>query len=1266
MSALNLDPASPDYLKTLGYIPQMRSSYQSPAVTPNLDNPNGVFIYVPDYATSDTVAVVDPATLAEVDTIELDGNVSDRNLRPNDVDLTPDGTLLYTANLLGNSVSIVDAVTRQVVGALTNGGDLVQPQDLVITPTDTGAGVFVYVLARDTAGDPFLFIFEAGNTSDATALVDQIPLPLYPRSLAISQDGETVYVAANVGYPDLRSEVYVVDVRPSERVIADQIDLPNRIYKLIEAPDDQLLYLTSLWNSVVFVVDLTPGAGYPLITTLKTPGCPLDVAVEPSAGVVHPTVVSVIPSSGCPDGGDPVTITGINFSEGAEVKFGSGNFDPNVVVEGNFAISAVTPAGTGTVDVTVKNQDGNSHTLFGAFSYEYDSTPLNFTTPPYVASQALVGVPGSETVTVEIRWKTDAASDSLVEHRQVGQTTFLQVSDTTLTTNHMATVTGLTPATSYEFRATSAKNCGTPVSSPPEPGTFSFTTLSVPDTTPPEISAGGPTATPNIYDALIQWETNEVATSVVLWDPQIDGNLDRQTVGPDGNSHSVTLTGLQPHTEYEFMVQSADASGNATSSAVKTFTTLFLPDDTPPVIISGPEATYLADDLVIIQWQTDEPSTSFVNYGTSSILEQGVVDIDMVHNHVVFLTNLLPGTVYYYQVGSTDPSGNTVLSIDPLAKTLQTTGTSRLTDDLKAGVVTLRAGAYLTKAEATSGFTTPELPDTTAPQVLSVSVTPLSFDRVLVTVETDEDTSLRAHFGVAGLTDSVFDPTFGQLSSMLLAGLAGDTTYQLSVELADPKGNTTTMVQPTFSTPAEPDTQPPVISALSINPITDTTALLTWTTVEPADATVYFGVQGRPLDRQVGRLGLRTAHEILLTGLNPATTYEARASSRDASNNVGTASPTAFTTASAAPVISSVTPTGAVQGSTVEVAVNGAHLEGATVDFGTGVNVGAVTVNESGTQVRAEITVDPSAAVGPRPVILTTVHGSATASFSVVDETVPVVEILSPLNGAELNSLTVAVYGTVSELAEVTVNGVPATVTEGAPITFDATVTLSGSGLRGISATAIDPSGNRGTDTISVTVTNQPPVAVCADVSVSADASCRAAITPATIDGGSYDPDGTPLVMTVDPAILSGLGPHAVTLMVDDGEIQDSCEATVTVVDDTPPIIDAIAADPSVLWPPNHKMKRVKFDLLSSDICDVEAQTCIVTNVTSDEPIIGCDDDDKEPDWEIDGELSVKLRAERCGEGDGRIYTITVTCTDAAGNTADATTVVAVPHDQGG
>jgi hypothetical protein len=42
----------------------------------------------------------------------------------------------------------------------------------------------------------------------------------------------------------------------------------------------------------------------------------------------------------------------------------------------------------------------------------------------------------------------------------------------------------------------------------------------------------------------------------------------------------------------------------------------------------------------------------------------------------------------------------------------------------------------------------------------------------------------------------------------------------------------------------------------------------------------------------------------------------------------------------------------------------------------------------------------------------------------------------------------------------------------------------------------------------------------------------------------------------------------------------------------------------------------------------------------------------------------VKLRAERLGSGNGRIYAITITCTDAAGKSSSQAVEVSVPHDQ--
>ncbi len=102
--------------------------------------------------------------------------------------------------------------------------------------------------------------------------------------------------------------------------------------------------------------------------------------------------------------------------------------------------------------------------------------------------------------------------------------------------------------------------------------------------------------------------------------------------------------------------------------------------------------------------------------------------------------------------------------------------------------------------------------------------------------------------------------------------------------------------------------------------------------------------------------------------------------------------------------------------------------------------------------------------------------------------------------------------------------------------------------------------------------------------------------------------------------------------------------------------IDSLTANPNVLWPPDHKLVAVTVAAATSGNCS--AVTCKIVSVTSNESIAP-------EDAVITGNLTVNLRAERSGDGRGRVYTITVQCTDAAGNVTTKTVTVTVPHDQG-
>jgi hypothetical protein len=117
----------------------------------------------------------------------------------------------------------------------------------------------------------------------------------------------------------------------------------------------------------------------------------------------------------------------------------------------------------------------------------------------------------------------------------------------------------------------------------------------------------------------------------------------------------------------------------------------------------------------------------------------------------------------------------------------------------------------------------------------------------------------------------------------------------------------------------------------------------------------------------------------------------------------------------------------------------------------------------------------------------------------------------------------------------------------------------------------------------------------------------------------------------------------------------------MTTVSNPPPAITGASADPSQLWPPNHKMVNVTISYSVSDNC---GQVATSLSVTSNEPVNGNGDGNTSPDWVVVDAHHVQLRAERAGGGSGRIYTITIAATDSAGNTSTQKVTVTVAHNQ--
>lgn len=155
---------------------------------------------------------------------------------------------------------------------------------------------------------------------------------------------------------------------------------------------------------------------------------------------------------------------------------------------------------------------------------------------------------------------------------------------------------------------------------------------------------------------------------------------------------------------------------------------------------------------------------------------------------------------------------------------------------------------------------------------------------------------------------------------------------------------------------------------------------------------------------------------------------------------------------------------------------------------------------------------------------------------------------------------------------------------------------------------------------------------------------------------------GLPAMDTLTQTLALGTNVVGVVVMDTAGNTV-SCYSQVVVADTTAPVITAAAASPCVLWPPNHQMVNVTLNAVVKDTCG--STTWKIIRVTSSEPVNGKGDGNTSPDWIITGDHKLKLRAERSGNGHGRVYTICLQATDASGNvSAKKTVTVTVPHNR--
>jgi carbonic anhydrase len=665
--------------------------------------------------------------------------------------------------------------------------------------------------------------------------------------------------------PPVISGIQVIDIRTTSVRVTWTTDEPAD--SVVHYGNTTALGATTSDASLVtshsvLLNDLDPSMTY-LYDVWSTDGVG-NTAIDDNGGLYHafttltpetiPPVISAVQSAVTSDNTATVTWTTdepadsvVNY--GQTPALGLTASIPSLVIDHSVPLSGLDP-GTGYY-YEVQSTDGADNTATdnnGGLHYTFMTTE---SVPPVISDVQVVDI---RTNSVRITWTTDEPTDSVVNY---GNSTLLGLttSDAALVISHSVVLSGLDPAETYFFEVQSSDWSLNTTTDDNGGLYYSFTTL-VPESTPPVIS-GVQDVNIRTTSFTVVWSTDEPADSVVNYGNTTALGLTESDTSLR-TSHSVVLTGLDTGTTHYFEVRSMDGSYNVAiddNSGLYFQSTTLVPEFTPPVI-SGVRAINLTMTTARIVWTTDEPADSVVNYGSSTALGLTRSDGDLVISHSVLLTGLTPGTMYYFEVQSTDGSDNTAIDNN---------------NDFYYGFKTL-------------------VPETAPPVITELQAVAVLHDSAIIVWTTDEPANSVVNYGdTPALGLSVTDNRLLLSHSMRLTSLSPLTTYYYEVRSTDGNGNTgiddNGGLYFTFTTLEIPDTTPPVISNVGAGNITMTTAVITWTTDEPADSAVRYGTD-TGLGLSASAAHLVTDHRVSLGGLIPGnTTYYYEVESVDAAGN---------------------------------------------------------------------------------------------------------------------------------------------------------------------------------------------------------------------------------------------------------------------------------------------------------------------------------------------------------------------------------------------
>ncbi|MCA9389929.1 fibronectin type III domain-containing protein, partial [candidate division WWE3 bacterium] len=205
-----------------------------------------------------------------------------------------------------------------------------------------------------------------------------------------------------------------------------------------------------------------------------------------------------------------------------------------------------------------------------------------------------------------------------------------------------------------------------------------FDTLPRPRISNVRIQQVSGTAQPSV---LVTWESNTEITSVISYYPTSAPAQAIESVSLERTTgeHRMFIQGLLAETPYTLIVKGQDRLANEATSDAQTFTTAT--DTRPPVIsnlnietiLSRSNTTGVEEGAQItISWNTDEPTTSQVEYGEgtgTAYSQRTQEDSNLTFNHTMVISELNPSSVYHLRTIAKDSAGNIGYSVDSVTIT---------------------------------------------------------------------------------------------------------------------------------------------------------------------------------------------------------------------------------------------------------------------------------------------------------------------------------------------------------------------------------------------------------------------------------------------------------------------------------------------------------------------------------------------------------------------------------------------------------------------